>query len=239
MQAVRTEDKTVNISREKLLDLFGQAFGGQSYPEQEDPQPPGQWDAYIIKALRNLKYPFPEPDPHPEWEYLKRRLSQGLRNAAFGPTPEPWATINPYSFADLNPQPLPPRALFLAAVTQEVIDRAVLIQDVAEALIQTGEEKAIIVVSGSTIHKFTEELDGLCPRLKDIIFPKPTGGDGGVDPEHPDPILPNAGKLSSFEILVVASVFRQNARTVVNKGLSGVLSQSAAKLAEQAVSEAV
>lgn len=235
MQGVQTDDKTINISREKLVSLVGQAFGRQSYPYQDDPQPPGRWDDYIRKALGKVKYPFPEPDPHPEWEHSRRFFGPGgsWRNVAFGPSPEPWRRID--SLAALNPQPLPPRELFLAAVAQEVIDRALLVYDVAMALNQTGEEQAIIIVSGAPVHKFTEEIDELCPRLTELVIHPPTGGGG--DSDHPDPILPHFNKeLSSLELLVVASVFQQNAATTLSEEMRGLLNQAAAKLAELGIS---
>jgi hypothetical protein len=49
--------------------------------------------------------------------------------------PEIWDVIgNPISWAALNPQPLPPRAAFIAAFAEEVIDRALLMQEIADAL---------------------------------------------------------------------------------------------------------
>jgi len=211
MQAVQTDDKTINISREKLLNLFGQVFGGQSYPDQDDPQPPGRWDSYIRKVLGKLKGPHPEP-----WKAVDRHLG-------FGPTPEPWDLNNPYSFADLNPQPLPPRATLHAAIMQEVIDRAVLIQDVAEALHQTGEERAIIIVSGS-VKQFADEIDELCPRLTILIHPPKGIGD---PVPHPN--------WNAFELMLAASVFQQNALTIANESLRGVLLQASAKLAEKGI----
>lgn len=48
----------------------------------------------------------------------------------------------------LNPQPLPPRTLLFAAIAQEVIERAFLIQETADALRSQGERQSIIIIGG-------------------------------------------------------------------------------------------
>jgi hypothetical protein len=118
--------------------------------------------------------------------------------------------------AALNPQPLPPRAAFLAAVAEEVIERALLMFEVANAMNQNGEERGIIIVSGK-ISQFVDEVDELCPRITRKL-PKPKGR--------------SEDRFSGFELLAAGAVFEQNAATVAEEDLRRELGNAAAKLIE-------
>ena len=225
MQAVQQYNETINISREKLLSLVGQTFGGASVGREDDehPLPPGPWDPVIRKVAKKFFGPYPEP-----WHLF------------FGPQPEPWrsgidanrmilgilAAARPeifdvlddrFSKTALNPQPLPPRAAFLAAVTEEVIERALLMQEIADELNQTGEERSIIIVGGKLSH-YVDGVDGLCPLITRKI-PKPKGGSGD-------------DRFSALELLAAGAVFEQNAAAVAHEGLQNELRNAGARLIE-------
>lgn len=48
---------TITIPRKVLASLISQAIG--SYPNPDDPMPPGPWDSYIRKALDRMKWSSP------------------------------------------------------------------------------------------------------------------------------------------------------------------------------------
>ncbi len=116
-----------SISRQALVSLIGQVIFGR--PSDDDPRPPGPADPVIFRALQKTLWVLGIPIP---WR----------AQTAFGPQPEPWVQVA------LNPQPLPPRTLFFAAIAQEVIERASLIQETADALTSQGERQGIIIVGG-------------------------------------------------------------------------------------------
>lgn len=227
MQATQTSGETLNISREKLNAFVNQTFGGASVGREDDehPLPPGPWDPVIRKVAKKIFGPHSDP-----WHLI------------FGPQPEPWrselnvhrvilriiAAEHPEIFdvigdrfnrVALNPQPLPPRAAFLAAVAEEIIDRAILMQETADAMNQTGEQQSIIIVGGK-LDKFVTEIDELCPRISGK-FPKPKGG--------------GAERFSAVELLAAGAVFEQNAAAVSNEGLRQELSNAGAKLIEMGI----
>ena len=51
----QTTGETLNISREKLVSFVSQIFGGQDFPNPDDPPSPGPWDPYIHRALSGLR----------------------------------------------------------------------------------------------------------------------------------------------------------------------------------------
>jgi hypothetical protein len=177
--ATQRTSETLNIPREKLASFVTRVFGGATVGREDDehPLPPGPWDPIIRKVAKRVLGPHPEP-----WRLV------------FGPQPEPWrselstnrlilgiiAARHPEIFdviggglnsVALNPQPLPPRAAFLAAFAEEVIDRSLLMQEVADALNQNGEQQGIIIVGGR-LTLLVDELCGNNFKVR-IPFPKP------------------------------------------------------------------
>ncbi len=76
MQAAQTNNETLNISREKLVLLVSQMFGGASgYPNPDEPLPHGPWDPLIRKVSGQMQFFRPHPEP---WRSL------------FEPDPSPW-----------------------------------------------------------------------------------------------------------------------------------------------------
>ena len=211
----QTTGETLNISREKLFSLVSQIFGGQDFPNPDDPQPPGPWDPYIHRALAGLRDRLERQRLFPHEEAWRTLLTLGV----FKGREEIFDALIPHSLAELNPQPLPPRAKLLVDITRQVIDRALLIQETADALNQTGEQQSIIIVGGK-FNKFTDEIDELCPRIP-RHFPKPKGG--------------SSERFSAVELLAAGAVFEQNAATVFDQNLQRELSNAGAKLVEMGI----
>lgn len=237
MQATQTNKETLNISREKLASFVSQMFGGASgYPDPENPLKPGPWDPVIRRALERMRVfgPHPEPwrsafGPLPDpwhlaseiisWQSESNRTRAIFELFAAG-RPEIWDVIgNPISLAGLNPQPLPPRAAFIAAFAEEVIDRALLMQEIADALPRQGEQQGIIIVSGY-LNRF---VDDLCPEPIKIKIP------------FPKPKRDEVERLSALELLTAGATFERNAVSVASEGLQQELRGAGAKLFETGV----
>lgn len=120
-------------------------------PSDDDPRPPGHWGPVIRGALQKTLWVLGPPQP------------------------QPWVQVA------LNPQPLPPRTLFFAAIAQEVIERASLIQETADALTSQGERQGIIIVGGY-VSRFADDWCGNgrlkwpFPGLRPHWFPEERGG---------------------------------------------------------------
>lgn len=211
----QTTGETLNISREKLVSIISQAFGGQDFPNPDDPPSPGPWDPYIHRALAGLRDKLERQRLFPHEEAWRTLLTLGV----FKGREEIFDALIPHSLAELNPQPLPPRAKLLIDITQQVVDRALLIQETADAMNQTGEQQSIIIVGGK-VNRFVDEIDELCPRIP-RHFPKPKGG--------------NSERFSAVELLAAGAVFEQNAAASANEDVRRELSNAGAKLVEMGI----
>lgn len=230
----RTTGDASGISREKLVSFVGQIFGGGSVGREDDehPLPPGPWDPIIRKVATQVFGPHTEPwrlalgQPVP-WHSTFNRggtshseadVRQMILGIIAARHPEIFDVIGGDRFtrAALNPQPLPPRAVFLVAFTEEVIDRALLMQEVADAMNRPGERQGIIIVGG----KLSLLVDELCGNNFKIRIPIPR-------PKHD-----TDDRLSGLELIVAGAVFEQNAATVAHEGLRRELGNAAAKLIE-------
>jgi hypothetical protein len=124
-----------------------------------------------------------------------------------------------FSDSELNPQPLPPRAVFVAAFAEEVVDRALLTQEIADAMNQPGEQQGIIIVGG----RLSLLVDELCGNNFKVRIPFPR-------PRHDESEM-----LSGLELLAAGAVFEKNAATVANEGLRQELRDAGAKLIETGI----
>jgi hypothetical protein len=127
------------ISHQALLSTLWQLIGG--CPNRDNSDPPGPWDPMIRRALQ-----------YSLW--------------VLGPRLDPWRWQNavgsktyPLIQAEINPQPLPPRALLFATIAREVADRAMVMQETADAIQGHGEQQRIVVI-GDYVSKFVDDICG-------------------------------------------------------------------------------
>ena len=225
MQATQKSSETINIPREKLFALVSQMFGGTGdNPNPDEPHKPGPWDPVIRQVASQFFGPRPEPwrlafGPGVPWR-SEFNLHRGILGFLAASHPAIFDAIgDPLSLVALSPQPLPPRAAFLAVFTQVVIDRVLLTQEIADAMNQTGEQQGIIIVGG----RLSMLVDELCGNNFKVKIPIPR-------PKHDTDKM-----LSALDLLTVAAVFGQNAATVADASLRQELSKAGAKLAEAGI----
>lgn len=163
------------ISRSAFVSLVSQLTGANPNPDDAEPHGPG---APVIRRVldrfRHLVGPGPEP-----W-------------SVFGPQPEPWLAVA------LNPQPLPPRLALATALAQEMIDRTMLLHDLADAL--PGDTQAHVQQAvGRRLSEFADEYCGNEPRWP---FPGPSRGDGAPE------------SMRAIEQVVMGVQFKRAAETL-------------------------
>jgi hypothetical protein len=227
MQAAQANNETLNISRGKLATFVSQTFGGASLGREDDehPLPPGPYDPIIRKVAKKVFGRQPEPWQSVFMLPVPWRSELNLNRIIL----EFIATIHPeiydvigggrFDYAALNPQPLPPRAAFITAFTEEMIDRTLLMQELADAMNQTGEQQGIIIVGGK-LSMLVDELCGNNFKIR-IPFPKPKRGEGEL--------------LSGIELLAAGAVFEQNASTIGNEELRNEFRNAGARLIETGI----
>ena len=159
------------------------------------------------------------PIPPPErWD----RLVRVALGRVFGPQPDPWLAAGPSPLAwldrvELNPQPLPPRSLFLKALAQEVISHTGFLQELASTLSTDGEQKGIIIIGGY-VSRFADEFCGNGFRL------------GWGHPGPPPQWFPT--EMTGADLIVLASQFALGAKQAFNPELRTALAGAASKLAQ-------
>jgi hypothetical protein len=119
----------------------------------------------------------------------------------------------------LNPQPLPPRALFLAALSQTLISSTELLLEFSGAMFE-DEERGIIVIGGY-VNRFVDDFCGNGFRVT------------WVAPGPPPQWFPT--ELSGADLLVLASHFAQATKEVLGWEMQGILAAAGAKFAEVGV----
>lgn len=195
METTYTPAETKNFSSEKVSHLIEQLLGTSSISANTGPSPQ-PWGPFIRKVFGQSAF-------DPRW---KAWQSYG-RSQSF---------LSPYVLVALNPQPLPPRSSFMVAVLQELIDHVMLVNEVASAMHQVGQERSIIIVSGS-FDKYLDDFDGLCPWIERYI---PIRKIWDEPVPHPNW---EAKKFSSAELIIAAELFKQNALSIDNGKLQDEL----------------
>ncbi|MEO6636999.1 MAG: hypothetical protein ABIN25_01910 [Ginsengibacter sp.] len=228
MQTAQSNGETLNISHEKLISLVNHLYGGDSgNPNPDEPLKPGPWDPIIRKVSRQVFGPSPEPwrtadGPYSQPSHSDFRMDRLILKIIAERHPEIYEVIGGgrFDWVALNPQPLPPKAAFVVAFTEEVLDRVMLMQAIADAINQTGEQQGIIIVGG----KIASLVDELCGNYFKIKIPIP-------HPKHDS----DKG-LSGVELILAASVFEKSSATVDNGYLQQELQGAAKKLIEVGIS---
>jgi len=189
---LKLDDKTT-LSRHKLVSLVSELFHDYS-ALTPDPEDPNP------------------PDPPWPWRHLiNKAFDRMLVSTSLHGT-----------LASLNPQPLPPRFHFSIALAREVVERAVMMQEIADGINENGEKRGIIIVSGY-INRF---VDDLCPDPPIIKLPKRKW----PFPPDPDP------RWTGLELAVIGTHFLREAMLTGNKGLQKALNKAGEKIMDTAVS---
>ncbi|WP_156964429.1 hypothetical protein [Methylocapsa aurea] len=170
-------------------------------------------DRALVALVTQLTGGYPNPDdtsPPGPWGPVIRQALERLRRAS-GPVPDPWLEVA------LNPQPLPPKAAFATAFAQQIVDRVLVLQDVADAMPRQGEQQGIIIVSGY-ISRFVDDYCGTGFRFK-WPFPGPR---------------PNwfTEEVNGADLILAGVQFERAAAEISNEELTRSLIDGAARLKE-------
>jgi hypothetical protein len=166
----------------------------------------------LVESIINPLVPsIPIPPPE-RWDRLVRVALGRVLWLAAGPSPLAWLDR-----VELNPQPLPPRSLFLKALAQEVINHTGLLQELASTLSTDGEQKGIIIIGGY-VSRFADEFCGNGFRL------------GCGHPGPPPQWFPT--EMTGADLIVLASQFALGAKEAFNPELRTALAGAASKLAQ-------
>ncbi len=214
MAGKQPSQHVLNIAQEHFLALFRTAFGSQGGCEDDEhPLKHGPWDPVVRSALERAHVFDPQS--------ASRKLAFAALAARH---PEIWDGVGGDSRfgaeVELNPQPLPPRFAFLVALAQAVVDRAELIDEVASASRQDGEQQGIIIVSGY-IARFADDFCGNGFRFK---WPWP-----GPRPNW------FAEEVAAIDRVVIAAQFDQAAKESASPTVQQSLAEATAKLVTTAL----
>ena len=160
------------ISQSQLLTLVASLIHGHTGREDDEhPLPKGPWGPVIREALSHsfaaypstptnyaLSYPGHFGRDSESWltflAYLNPLIWELVKGGPAGPGRRSLSLVA--EPAALNPQPLPPRIVFISALAQVVIQRAELLHELATA--STTERQ--ISVSGGYIGRFIDDACG-------------------------------------------------------------------------------
>jgi hypothetical protein len=159
-------------------------------PDPDNPQPPGPWDPVIRQTLTRIR----------------DRL---------GPHPDPWKVMSSVSdlsdMVSLNPQPLPPKALFSIMLAEEVINHVSRLQEITDI---AGQSRS---PARDYMARFIDDIE-LCPPYRKWPFPPPKRGETLFDP---------------VDIVTMGVAFTHLAETVPDERLRGDIQGMGARLMEK------
>jgi hypothetical protein len=193
-----------HLSARALTALVSQLVTG--YPNPDDPeQAPGPLDPYIRKAL--------------ERSVLGAGAGTNLWRVIAQKHPEIWDVIggDPLSHVALNPQPLPPKSAFLAAVILEFTERMTEVAELADLIPRPGGETGNLLVAGH-VAKFVDDIcgNGLAARWP-----------------YPWPAPPwFSTSLSGADLIVMGAQFQQCAVIAMDRDLLRTFADAAHALLE-------
>ncbi|HTU64948.1 MAG TPA: hypothetical protein VMF52_03270 [Steroidobacteraceae bacterium] len=188
-----------HLSARALTALVSQLTTGYPNPDGPD-QPPGPFDPYIRRAL--------------ERSVIGAGNGTNLWRVIAEKHPEIWDVIggDPSSQLALNPQPLPPRSAFLAAVVQEFTERMTDVAQLADLIPRPGGERGIIIAGGH-VAKF---IDDICGNGLKIRWPFP----------WPAPAW-FSEMLSGADLIVMGTQFQQAAVISMDRELGRTFADAA------------
>jgi hypothetical protein len=196
--------------------------------------PPKHLSARALTALvSQLTTGYPNPDgpedpPGPLDPYIRRGLERSVMGSGAGTHlwrliaekhPEIWDVIggDPLSQVALNPQPLPPKSAFLAAIVQEFTERMTNLGELADLIPRPGGEAGIIIVSGH-VARFVDEICGNGMRVK---WPFPWPAPGWFTEQ-----------LNGPDLIVMGTQFQQCAVIAMDRDLGRTFADAAHALLE-------
>ncbi|MEO8018967.1 MAG: hypothetical protein ABI769_14225 [Pseudomonadota bacterium] len=214
---------------------IGPSDSDAAVPGKPGPRPPPKHlSARALTALvSQLTTGYPNPDdsgnpPGPLDPYIRKALERSVIGAGTGgylwrviaeKHPDIWDVIggDPQSQVALNPQPLPPKSAFLAAVILEFTDRMAMVAEIADLIPRPGGERGIIIVGGH-VAKFVDEI---CGNGMHIRWPLPW---------PPPPWFSDS--LSAADLIVMGTQFQQSSVIAVDRDLGRTFADAAHALLE-------
>ncbi len=182
----------------------------------------------LVSQLTTGQAHGPECAPGPLTPYIRKALERSVIGA--GTTgylwrviaekhPEIWQVIggDPQSQVALNPQPLPPKSAFLAAIILEFTERMTMVAEIADLIPRPGGERGIIIVGGH-VARFVDEI---CSNGLHIQWPLPWP----APPWFSD-------MLSGADLIVMGTQFQQSAVIAMDRDLGRTFADAAHALLE-------
>lgn len=164
-----------------------------------------------VLSIFGVTASFPNPeDDHPgPWGPVVRRAEERAR-AVLGSSPEPGREV-------FGPGPDPWRAAFAQALAEEAVDRANLMQQVADALPQTGSKHAIIIIGGM----LQDFVDGC--------------GTGRIKQHFPPPRHHDGARLNPFQLVLISAQLQSAANATSNEGMRQEFTKASEQLLQAAI----
>ena len=233
MNTEQLEQRSIHISPEKFLALVSEMMGANAGREDDEhPLKSGPWGPVIRAAVERTYTLGPAPVP---WRTRQSELDLQPESAAWGvaltslfekyPTLYdliPRGVLKRGEEVSLNPQPLPPRLAFLAAVVHTVVGRAELLHEVADATAFEGERRSGKIVGGY-LSRFCDEV---CGNGFVLVWPF-----RGPRPRW------FTTELRGIDLMVMASQFHEASKEAYSPDLHQHLADAAARLAEAGLSK--
>ncbi|MEO5651060.1 MAG: hypothetical protein ABIR03_14215 [Ginsengibacter sp.] len=161
----------------------------------------------LASQLSNIYNPNPDdPEPVGPWGPVIRQAYQ----------------FSKLSWVALNPQPLPPKEVIAMNLARQVIDRAGLMNEIANGVNSNGEKQGIIIVSGY-ISRFIDDCGNGVIKIK---IPKRRGP---VPNPDPDPTL------QPIDFIMMGLQFQAEANATGDEGLKKVFADAAGKLLDKGI----
>jgi hypothetical protein len=193
-----------HLSARALTALVSQLTTGYANSDGPD-EVPGPVDPYIRRALeRSVLGPGPGTNL---WRVIAEKH------------PEIWDVIggDPTGGAALNPQPLPPRSAFLAAVIVEFAERMTDVCELADLIPRPGGDPGHVIVAGHAA-RFVDDLCGNAFKMK---WPYP----------WPAPAW-FSSILGGADLIVMGTQFQQCAGLAMDRDLGRTFADAAHALLE-------
>jgi hypothetical protein len=192
------------LSARALTALVSQLTTGYAHPEGQG-YSPGPLDPYIRKAL--------------ERSVIGAGQGTNLWRVVAEKHPEIWDVIggDPSSAVALNPQPLPPRSAFLAAVILEFTERMTEVCELADLIPRPGGDRGCVIAAGH-VARFVDEICGNGMKVR-WPFPWPA-------PHWFSEIL------SGADLIVMGTQFQQCGVIAMDRDLARTFADAAHALLE-------